>query len=236
VERGEPCCSALPSPASPSLTWQTFSDNPLLDASLAAEIHEDATHLTRSLAERGVRLCRVACTCLYPGTFNALIDRGMNKSDILSRETLALAAQLAEDLSDPHATTLIWCDRHGGRKRYAGVIAAAFEAQAVPIQETPTHSAYRLGSDGLFGSQSGGDTVLEFSVRGEQRPPVAVASLTAKCVRELTMETFNRFWSQEDANLEPTAGYPVDAARWRQQASPTITRLGLDSHQIWRQV
>jgi hypothetical protein len=225
-----------PTTADTSPEWQTFSDNPLLDASLAAEIHEDATHLTRSLAERGVRLCRVACTCLYPGTFNALIDRGMNKSDILSRETLALAAQLAEDLSDPHATTLIWCDRHGGRKRYAGVIAAAFEAQAVPIQETPTHSAYRLGSDGLFGSRSGGDTVLEFSVRGEQRPPVAVASLTAKCVRELTMETFNRFWSQEDANLEPTAGYPVDAARWRQQASPTITRLGLDSHQIWRQV
>lgn len=225
-----------PTAADTSPEWHSFSTDPLLAAAAAAEVLDHARAITAQLAARGVQLLHVACTCLYPGTFNALLDAGMNKSDILSRETLAMAARLAGDLGDPHATTLIWCDRHGGRKRYAGVIAAAFEAQAEPLVETPQQSTYRLRTDGLFGGTGSPETVLEFSVRGEQRPPVAVASLTAKCVREWTMECFNQFWGNAATGLEPTAGYPVDALRWRTEASPAIARLGIHVDQIWRQV
>ena len=44
--------------------------------------------------------------------------------------------------------------------------------------------------------------------------PVALASMTAKLVRELTMARFNRYWSSRMPGLKPTAGYVQDARRW----------------------
>ena len=41
---------------------------------------------------------------------------------------------------------------------------------------------------------------------------------------------------QDTLVLAPTAGYPVDAARWREQATPAVTRLAVDAGQLWRQV
>lgn len=216
--------------------WRALASVSLLEGEGAKAVTAAATQLTEQLAAHGVRLCSIRCRCLYPGTFNRLIDSGLNKSDILSRETLALAAGLATELGTADAPTLIWCDRHGGRKRYAGVIAAAFGTQAEPLEETPHCSAYRLGGGGLFAGPPATETILEFSVQGERRPPVAVASLTAKSIRELTMEQFNRFWCDQQPNLAPTAGYPVDAARWRDEATPALERLGIDPAQVWRQV
>lgn len=225
-----------PAAGDASPEWQTLAGVSLLDDNETAAVMADAERLTQRLAGRGVRLRSIRCRCVYPGTFNRLIDSGLNKSDILSRETLALAAGLAAELGTADAPTLVWCDRHGGRKRYAGVIAAAFGVQAEPLEETPQCSAYRLGGGGLFAGPPATETVLEFSVQGERRPPVAVASLTAKSVRELAMEQFNRFWCDQQPNPAPTAGYPVDAARWRDEAAPALERLGVDPAQVWRQV
>jgi len=225
-----------PAAGDASPEWRALAGVSLLDDDETAAVMADAERLTQRLAGRGVRLCSIRCRCVYPGTFNRLIDSGLNKSDILSRETLALAAGLAAELGTADAPTLIWCDRHGGRKRYAGVIAAAFGVQAEPLEETPHCSAYRLGGSGLFAGPPATETLLEFSVQGERRPPVAVASLTAKSVRELAMEQFNRFWCAHQPNLAPTAGYPVDAARWRDEAAPALERLGVAPAQVWRQV
>lgn len=217
--------------------WQGLPPTPLLEGPHAEAAARDAEQLATRLAAQGVRLQAIRCRCVYPGSFNELIDRGLNKSDILSRETLTLAAGLATELGTADAPTLIWCDRHGGRKRYAGVIAAAFGAQAEPLEETPRRSAYRLGSSGgLFSGPTATETLLEFCVQGERRPPVAVASLTAKSLRELAMEQFNHFWCEQQPGLAPTAGYPVDATRWWEQAAPARQRLSVARAQIWRQV
>lgn len=225
-----------PAAGDASPEWHALAGVSLLDDDRAEAVTAAATQLTHRLAAKGVRLCSIRCRCLYPGTFNRLIDSGLNKSDILSRETLALAAGLAAELGTADAPTLIWCDRHGGRKRYAGVIAAAFEVQAEPLKETPHCSAYRLSGGGLFGGPPASETLLEFSVQGERRPPVAVASLTAKTVREVAMERFNAFWCEQQPGLAATAGYPVDAARWREQAAPALQQLGVELSHIWRQV
>jgi len=42
--------------------------------------------------------------------------------------------------------------------------------------------------------------------------------MTAKYLRELSMQAFNAFWRDPRPRSEPTAGYPVDAARWREAA------------------
>ncbi len=48
----------------------------------------------------------------------------------------------------------------------------------------------------------------------EAHLPVALASMTAKLVRELVMGRFNRYWSGRMPELKPTAGYVQDARRW----------------------
>ena len=93
-----------------------------------------------------------------------------------------------------------------------------------PLEETATRSAYALEPSGR----------IEFCVGGEARLPVAAASMTAKYVRELAMLAFNAHWSGREPGLTPTAGYPVDAARWRREAAPAVTREGVAWDAVWR--
>jgi hypothetical protein len=185
-------------------------------ADIAAKIRDP-------LAARGVRLVTVQCRCVHPAEFNALLDRGLNKSDILSAVTLDLAATLAgPDGAEP---VVIWCDRHGGRRRYAAQVSRAFGTPLVsPLEETPARSCYRIG----VGRR------IEFSVGGEARIPVAVASMTAKYLRELSMRAFNGFWMVRQPGLSATAGYPVDAGRWRQEAAVAVEQAGFGWDAVWR--
>jgi hypothetical protein len=174
------------------------------------------------LAAAGVTLVAVRCRVIQPAAFNRLLDGGLNKSDILSQATLELAAGLAAGA----APTLVWCDRHGGRRRYAGLLTRHFAAPLVRVvEETAATSAYEIPA---------GDCRVEFTVGGEARTPVALASMTAKYVRELAMRAFNAHWSAVAPGIAPTAGYPVDAARWRREAAAAVARAGIPWDHLWR--
>ena len=195
------------------------------DADPAACLGESAD-LRRHLERCGVTLLGMACRILHPAEFNALLGEGLNKSDILSQVTLELAAALRAASADEPA--IIWCDRHGGRKHYGGLVSRHFEAPLVrAIEETATRSAYLVASPACR---------VEFCVGGESRVPVALASMTAKYVRELAMQSFNAFWSARMPGLRPTAGYPVDAGRWRNDAAAAIRSLGIGADLVWRRV
>ncbi len=175
------------------------------------------------LERAGIRLEAVRCRIVQPAEFNALLATGLNKSDILSQVTLDLAANLAT-LAEADEPCVIWCDRHGGRRRYASLVARAFDLSLVrPLEETPRFSAYALPAGRI-----------EFAVGGEARMPVAVASMTAKYVRELAMLAFNAYWSERMPGLLPTAGYPVDAARWRHDAAAAVAAAGIGQDALWR--
>lgn len=177
-----------------------------------------------ALASRGVSVVAVRCRLVTPGEFNGLLDRGLNKSDILSAVTLDLAAGLEAAVA-PAEPVAVWCDRHGGRRRYAPQVSQAFATPLVqPVEETPLRSAYRIGHD----------RTIEFTVGGEARLPVAVASMTAKYVRELAMLAFNAFWAERQPGLVATAGYPVDATRWRREAAAAVQRAVVPWDAIWR--
>jgi hypothetical protein len=183
-----------------------------------------AATIRRPLADRGVRLLAARCRLVQPAEFNALLDSGLNKSDILSAITLDLAAVLAGTATTAEPV-VIWCDRHGGRRRYAAQVSRAFDTPLVsPLEETPTRSRYALD----------GHRWIEFSVGGESRIPVAVASMTAKYLRELAMLAFNTHWAARQPGLAATAGYPVDAGRWRNQAAAAIDAAGISQDAIWR--
>jgi hypothetical protein len=187
-------------------------------------IPELARSVGDALAGRGVALVAVRGRLVTPGEFNGLLDRGLNKSDVLSAATLDLAASLEAAVAGGEPV-VVWCDRHGGRRRYAPQVSRAFAAPLVqPVEETPLRSAYRVGPG----------RSIEFTVGGEARLPVAVASMTAKYVRELAMLAFNAFWAERQPGLVATAGYPVDAGRWRQEAAAAVARAGVAWDAIWR--
>lgn len=216
-----------PNAATESPEWSLLASAPVPERVDDAAIDSLASRIRDALAEHGVRLVAVRCHCVYAGRFNGELDRGLNKSDILSRTTLDLAASLAA--SGPDEPLVVWCDRHGGRKRYAGVVTAAFADRldgglARPLTETASRSNYALGDRGR----------IEFAVGGESRTPVAVASMTAKYVRERAMDCFNAFWSARQPGLRPTAGYPLDAKRWREDARGAIEAAGVPTETIWR--
>jgi hypothetical protein len=197
-----------------------------------------AAAVARALADHGVRLARIACRGVYPDEFNAALDAGLNKSDLLSQATLDLAAGLvaaARATSGSAAAdepVLVWCDRHGGRKRYGGLVARHFDAPLVRgLEETPRRSVYMVAAREAEGRPA---CRVEFCVGGESRPPVALASMVAKHVRELAMEAFNACWSGRLPGLRPTAGYPTDAVRWRADAAAAIDRAGIAADDLWR--
>lgn len=197
---------------------------PLPRTLAAAEAADTAAAIAAGLARHGVRLLAMRCRIVHPAEFNRLLDDGLNKADILSRTTLGLAAALLP--AAPRGPVVIWCDRHGGRRRYAALLVDRFAAPAVRVlDETAARSAYALPAE---------DCHVEFTVGGEGRMPVALASMAAKYVRELAMLAFNTHWSDRIAGLGPTAGYPVDAARWRNEAEAAVRRCGVPWDAVWR--
>ena len=81
-----------------------------------------------------------------------------------------------------------------------------------------------------------GDRPIEFCFRtkGEDFLPSALASMTAKYLRELAMGALNAFWQRHVPDLRATAGYPQDARRFRQQIAKAKSQLGIDDHRLWR--
>ncbi len=106
------------------------------------------------------------------------------------------------------------------RTSYGGLLARCLRGAAVEVvAETPTLSRYVLRR---------GDSVLtvSFALGGDGRfLPVALASMTAKYVRELLMLRFNRFFKDRLPELKPTAGYHGDARRYVTDIWPGMGRL-----------
>ena len=64
--------------------------------------------------------------------------------------------------------------------------------------------------------------------------PVALASMTAKYHRELAMRALNQYWQNRVDGLRTTAGYPVDAKRFKSEIAATQVQLGIDDGVLWR--
>lgn len=204
--------------------WAALAAVSIPRAADAEHCRAIAARIGSAIRREGVSLESIACRAIYPGEFNALLDTGLNKSDILSRMTLSLAAALRRKYADEPA--VIWCDRHGGRKSYAALVSRHFDAPLVqPLEETPASSVYCLPE---------AEARIAFRVGGESRLPVALASMTAKYVRELAMHAFNTFWSERVPGLAATAGYPVDANRWRAAAGHAVRAAGIADDGLWR--
>lgn len=206
--------------------WRTPEVAPLPVAELAERIKGAGDRFRRALADCGVELVGLRARGVFAAEFNQRLDSGANKAEILTQATLELVAETLRRAPGEGAT--VWCDRHGGRKQYLPSLQRQFPEPFIEIRgETAELSRYAW-------TDAGRRVGIEFRVGGEAQLPVALASMTAKYLRELAMRAFNAYWQQAVPGLRPTAGYPVDARRFKQDIAIRQAELGVADDSIWR--
>jgi hypothetical protein len=216
-----------------------------LDA-LAEEICELAALLRKACTASGVTLLAIRARLIYPAEFNALVDNHGTKGAALSHVTLELVREVVDAAMTPGGinppartettdacpmtpdSCSITLDKHGGRNRYAAILQHHFpDSWIETIDEGRGASRYRWTHRDL-------PIEATFRVGGEELLPTALASMTAKYHRELAMRAFNDYWTAKLPGLKPTAGYPNDANRFREEIASLQLELAIDDRMIWR--
>lgn len=196
-------------------------------ASLAAS----QAGLRGGCAAAGVELVDLRVRGVFPDEFNRAVERWGNKAELLSHTTIGLIREAIEaDAASPAPEAQVWvsCDKHGGRNHYAAILQHFFPGPPVEVRrETRAVSTYRW-------REANRRVEVEFRTRGESSLPVALASMTAKYLRELAMNAFNEFWRAKVPGIRPTAGYPGDARRFKQDIAVQQRELGISDDILWR--
>jgi hypothetical protein len=216
------------------LPWHKSYDRPLPWAADDDLFDSGCALLRETLLSADVELVDLRACIVHPADFNDRCDRLTNKASVLSAATLTLVRELIRDRTD--APVQIVCDKHGGRNFYAALVweeLAADEAADTPgfpvktLKESREESIYRWQCNGQ-------QREIRFITGGERFLPTALASMTAKYLRELSMLAFNAFWAERVPNLRPTAGYPGDALRFWNDIEAVARLARFEERELWR--
>lgn len=195
-----------------SLTWYAGEPTPCPAHADAAEAAIAANALSVALQHAGVSIDLLRVARVDEASFNAMVAGGRSKANT----TLAAITdhaphilKLIENAIDEHGEvhTRIVIDRQGGRTRYEAALSRVFGRPLRTLAEAAEASTYELAD--LPNAR------IRVQAKAEDEHfPVALASMQAKLVRELSMERFNAYWGHRRAGVKPTAGYTTDARRW----------------------
>ena len=206
--------------------WYSDLASPLPRDAQRAELEELAEQLPRQLQQRDTRIVSLETRLLTVADFNEGIRRYDNKGELLSRTSLELVRSVIDRF--PTDPVIVHCDKHGGRNRYADLLQELFPDYLVEIHgESRELSRYRWGPPGCRRE-------IRFAVGGDSFLPTALASMTAKYLRELCMAAFNAYWQRQLPGLQPTAGYPLDARRFMESINELCQQLDIEKDQLWR--
>ncbi len=216
---------------------------------LRASLDDSLEAVRRRLDATRTRLLLLAARRVQPREFNVLDDRLGLKSAIIAEITTSLVVETLEralralgDAAPDRA--LVLCDKLGGSARYAATLKKRFQRDDVKIlREGRDASVYRLTASGGI-DRTGAflpfprrvELEIQFTAKGEKNAPTALASIVAKYLRELSMRLFNDFWRRAVAprELRETAGYPVDAMRFREDMEDARRALKIPDDLFWR--
>jgi hypothetical protein len=209
-----------------AVPWYAGYDSPAPLESDPAELVMLKHNLRCGLAAAGVRLVGLHSRAVFPRQFNDLVERHGSKGAALSHLTLELIARVMKPLEEGPISVI--CDKHGGRNRYAPLLAAHFPDRLIEVHgEGRGQSVYRFGPPQRR-------VQFRFQMQAERWLPAALASMASKYLRELAMTAWNAFWCGRVADLKPTAGYPQDAKRFRADIAHALAELQIDERVLWR--
>jgi ribonuclease HII len=168
---------------------------------------------------------------MFPAAFNDRLGALGNKAEVeleLITEILCRALTQADEQNLPHVRIVV--DRLGGRRYYRELVEDLAQGAFVQvIEEGPMRSLYRYEAGGR-------EVEIGFYVGGDGlHLPIALASMTAKYLRERCMRRFNAYWASFRPDLVPTAGYPGDSRRFLQDIEPLLADIALPLHRLWRE-
>lgn len=200
--------------------WFAGYDRPLPAAIDCDAVAAAARLLQATCRELAIEPVVLAGRLIPASLFNRLLDRYTSKGELLSRATLELACAAVDRLEETNEVE-ITCDRHGGRKRYAALVADCFDTALV-------RSSEENGAVSRYEARRGGRRIsIAFQTTGESHLATALASMACKYLRELAMEAFNAFWVNHVPGIPVTAGYPQDARRFLAAIEPARERLNI---------
>ncbi len=174
------------------------------------------------------RIAAIHSVVVGPERFNEGLTRHTSKAAVHFEAFQHLLRGIWELASDGRATH-VRSDKHGGRHYYLEPLLAAFpETRIDRGKEGPALSEYTIKGPGRVLN-------LRLTPRADAHDGlVALSSIVSKTVREAWMDVFNAFWASQISGLKPTAGYPVDAARFRRAIEPASQALGVEPRLWWR--
>jgi hypothetical protein len=175
------------------------------------------------------RIVDVRSVVVGPRRFNDGLEGTGSKALVHFASFARLLAHLRETTPEGQDVA-IRGDKHGGRHFYGDLLEAAFpDARVVRGPEGPALSRYEVGLP------AGPKFTISLVPRADADDGlVSLASIVSKAVREHWMDAFNAHWLARVPGLRPTAGYPVDAARFRLAIEADCLARGLRPRDWWR--
>lgn len=189
------------------------------------EIARLSTQSRQRLDRHGISVVGIAVKVISEPEFNEQVAQLDSKGLLLSQASLEVVSQLLT--AEPDLPAEVFCDRQGGRTNYLPMLT-----QWMP--DTWFEETVRSKPRCSYKATTGRSLNIHFSIGGDSFAPTALASMAAKYVRERIMESLNSYWFDRLPNLQPTAGYPVDAARFRNSIEKTALAEGLSENLWWR--
>jgi ribonuclease HII len=186
---------------------------------------EAAPELADALRELGIETLALVTRTVTVPEFNEGVSRHGSKGPVLFDAAMDLLAPFFNS-GEPGEVVV---DRHGGRKFYSRPLEERFPGRFHWVEEErAARSAY------VFPGPKG-DLRISFEVEADSRhPAVALASMAAKYVRELSMNALNAWFGEREPELRPTAGYAQDAGRWLKDSKEVRKRIGIDDGMLIR--
>lgn len=186
--------------------------------------------LMDTLDESDARCVAMRAIAVPEHYYNARLEQTRNKASVLIEQVLRLIDRGFRDSADE--PVFVTVDRLGGRDDYRQLLMTAFADRDLHIVRVDESiSEYRLAS-----RCGGPDVCVRFQVEADNEClPVALASMTAKYVRELLMLRFNAFWQTLAPDVRPTAGYYGDAQRFLREIASSAASANIAMERFVRQ-
>ncbi|MEM7577734.1 MAG: hypothetical protein AAF328_09685 [Planctomycetota bacterium] len=192
----------------------------------AESLSLDAGLLRRAARQAGVSAAMsekcLGVAVLCEDAYNAKLARSASKADVSFTLIAHHLRHVWQRYGQVHPYVVI--DRQGGRTRYSATLARALPGASVSIvEEHADASAYELRDQVAGRSMS-----VRFMPKADDlHLSVALASMTAKYVREIYMARFQRWFTRRLPEIKSTAGYGTDANRFAAEVRPHLASLGI---------